>query len=162
MEVDWGTVEYWQTWTCNASHAIAYSYVKISAWRTSFGGHGGSDFCMGARPQASLRTAPGSRRWKASFTRRRSLVWTTKCSLGTISGSEINFGLKSSWNSVTDSSWNSAENDILNASRLVWNWIVPINLCLQIKFGFKFRFEHSLRAEQSLLNCTPASLCFSY
>ena len=39
MEADGGTVEYWQTCTCNPSDATAYSYVKISAWRTSFRGH---------------------------------------------------------------------------------------------------------------------------
>jgi len=44
MEADGGTVDYWQTSTCNPSDAMAYTSVEISAWWTSFGGYGGHTF----------------------------------------------------------------------------------------------------------------------
>jgi len=41
-----GTVDYWQTCTCNPSDTIAYT----SAWWTSFGGHRGRLLNGGPRP----------------------------------------------------------------------------------------------------------------
>ena len=62
MEGPWrqmgGTVNYWQTCTCNPSDAIAYTSVEISAWWTSFGGTGARLLNgRGPRPPGPLRTA---------------------------------------------------------------------------------------------------------
>jgi len=50
LEVDGGTADYWQTFTCNRSDATAYTSLKISAW-TSFGGHRGQTFKWGREPR---------------------------------------------------------------------------------------------------------------
>ena len=62
MEVDDGTVDYWQTCTCKPCDAIAYTSVKISAWTSSFfwGGEG----AQGARLlNGGGAPGPPSRPW---------------------------------------------------------------------------------------------------
>jgi len=57
MKADGGTLDYWQTCTCNPSDAIAYTSAKISAWWTSFGEATWADFWMGSAAPRPLRTA---------------------------------------------------------------------------------------------------------